>query len=48
VLLNRDNRVVALHVAGNAAGTVGFASPIADVLAELDVDLHTHTHQLSG
>lgn len=47
VLLNRDNRVVALHLAGNAAGTVGFASPIADVLAELDVDLHTYTHQLS-
>ena len=47
VLVNQDNRVAALHLAGNAAGTAGFASPIADVLAELDVDLHAHSHQLS-
>lgn len=39
VLVNPDNRAVGLHLAGNADGSVGFASPIADVLTELDVDL---------
>lgn len=48
VLVNPDHRVVGLHLAGSGDGTVGFASPIADVLAELDVDLRSGARQLSG
>ena len=39
--VDNDNRVVGLYVAGNAAGTAAFASPIGKVLQELDVDLIT-------
>lgn len=47
VLLNTDNRVVGLHLAGNRDGSMGFASPIVDVLAELDVELAAQTRQMS-
>jgi hypothetical protein len=40
-VVDPDNRVVGLYVAGNTAGTVAFASPIGKVLDELDVDLIT-------
>jgi Equine arteritis virus serine endopeptidase S32 len=40
-VVDPDNRVVGLHVAGNTAGTAAFASPIGKVLDELDVDLIT-------
>ncbi|ASU80339.1 hypothetical protein CDG81_21010 [Actinopolyspora erythraea] len=39
VVVNSDGRVVGLHTAGSADGGSGFACPIADVLAELDVEL---------
>lgn len=39
VLVDIDGRVLGLHVAGTSDGSVGFASPIRDVLTELDVDL---------
>ncbi|NYH78721.1 hypothetical protein FHR84_002046 [Actinopolyspora biskrensis] len=39
VLVNGDGRVVGLHVAGSRDGTVGYACPISDVLAELDLEL---------
>ncbi|PRW61812.1 hypothetical protein [Actinopolyspora mortivallis] len=39
VLVNGDGRVVGLHLAGSRDGTVGYACPIADVLAELDLEL---------
>lgn len=48
VLLNADNRVVGLHLAGNRDGRMGFASPIADVLTELDVDLAAESRRVSG
>ncbi|MFC0544757.1 hypothetical protein [Kutzneria chonburiensis] len=40
-VVDPDNRVVGLYVAGNSSGTVAFASPIGKVLDELDVDLIT-------
>jgi hypothetical protein len=40
-VVDPDNRVVGLYVAGNTSGTVVFASPIGKVLEELDVDLVT-------
>jgi hypothetical protein len=40
-VVDPDNRVVGLYVAGNPSGTVAFASPIGKVLDELDVDLIT-------
>jgi hypothetical protein len=40
-VVDPDNRVVGLYVAGNTSGTVAFASPIGKVLDELDVDLIT-------
>lgn len=39
VVLDPGGRIIGLHVAGSGDGAVGFASPIHDVLAELDVDL---------
>ncbi|KAA2264959.1 hypothetical protein F0L68_07345 [Solihabitans fulvus] len=39
VLVDEANRIVGLYFAGNAAGTHGFANPIARVLDELDVDI---------
>ena len=40
-VVDPDNRVVGLYLAGNTSGTVAFASPIGKVLDELDVDLIT-------
>jgi hypothetical protein len=40
-VVDPDNRVVGLYLAGNPSGTVAFASPIGTVLDELDVDLIT-------
>ncbi|GAA4620994.1 hypothetical protein GCM10023108_52420 [Saccharopolyspora hordei] len=40
-VLGPGGRVIGLHVAGSRGGAVGFASPIADVLEELDVELCT-------
>jgi hypothetical protein len=40
-VVDPDNRLVGLYVAGNTSGTVAFASPIGKVLDELDVDLIT-------
>jgi hypothetical protein len=40
-VVDPDNRVVGLYVAGNTSGAVAFASPIGKVLDELDVDLVT-------
>jgi hypothetical protein len=37
-LVNSDGRIVALHLGGSRDGTTGFACPIANVLAELDVE----------
>ncbi|SFD94356.1 hypothetical protein SAMN04487819_105251 [Actinopolyspora alba] len=39
VVVNGDGGVVGLHTVGSADGRTGFACPIADVLAELDVKL---------
>ena len=47
VVVNAEGRVVGLHVAGNRSGTMGFASPIGDVLAELDVELNVESQELS-
>lgn len=44
-VVNDDGRIVGLLFAGTRDGTTGFASPIVDVLAELDVELcvqHQH------
>jgi hypothetical protein len=41
VLVDADNRIVGLYVAGNGSGGVGYANPIAHVLDELDVDVLT-------
>ncbi|MBQ6641797.1 MAG: hypothetical protein IJH84_12310 [Saccharopolyspora sp.] len=44
-VVNSDGRVVGLLFAGCRTGSTGFASPIVDVLAELDVELcvqHQH------
>lgn len=41
-VLDESGRVVGLHVAGAADGAVGYATPIGDVLAELDVHLDPH------
>src|SRR5690606_33701785 len=38
-LVNSDGRIVGLHVGGSSDGGAGFACPIGDVLAELDVEL---------
>jgi hypothetical protein len=38
-VVDPDNRVVGLYLAGNPSGTVAFASPIGAVLDQLDVDL---------
>lgn len=40
-VVDSDNRVVGLYVAGNPSGTVAFAGPIGKVLDQLDVDLIT-------
>ncbi|SEG90140.1 hypothetical protein SAMN02982929_05157 [Saccharopolyspora kobensis] len=45
-VLGPGGRVVGLHVAGSCDGAVGFASPIADVLAELDVELCTEPQRI--
>ncbi|MER5388570.1 hypothetical protein [Saccharopolyspora sp. NPDC002686] len=45
-VLGPGGRVIGLHVAGSCDGTVGFASPIADVLAELDVELCTEPQRI--
>lgn len=42
VVVNAGNEVVGLYFAGNSAGTVGVANPIAAVLAELDVSMCTN------
>jgi hypothetical protein len=39
VLVDADNRVVGLYVAGS--GSTGFANPIEPVLRQLDVELLT-------
>ena len=46
-VVNAEGRVVGLHVAGNRAGTAGFACPIGDVLAELDVELVVGPSEIS-
>lgn len=38
-LVNAEGRVIGLHFGSSRDGVVGFACPISDVLAELDVDL---------
>lgn len=47
-LINSDGRVVGLHIGGNRDGTVGFACPIGDVLAELDVELCVEPRAVSN
>lgn len=39
VVVDDDGYVVGLYFAGNGAGTLGVANPIADVLDDLDVDI---------
>ncbi|GAA2329466.1 hypothetical protein GCM10009854_00260 [Saccharopolyspora halophila] len=46
-MLDDSGRVVGLHVAGSADGAVGYATPISDVLAELDVHLDPHPKSAS-
>jgi hypothetical protein len=46
VVLDPSGRIIGLHVAGSRGGAVGFASPIHDVLAELDVDLCTESQRI--
>ncbi|MGW1677147.1 hypothetical protein [Saccharopolyspora sp. NPDC002376] len=46
VVLGPGGRVIGLHVAGSCDGAVGFASPITDVLAELDVELCTEPQRI--
>lgn len=46
-VVNVDGRVAGLLVAGSPDGAAGFACPIADVLAELDVELCAETRELS-
>ncbi|GAA2818810.1 hypothetical protein [Saccharopolyspora taberi] len=45
-VIDRTGQVVGLLIAGSGSGAAGFASPIADVLAELDVELYTETQRL--
>ncbi|MGP4015159.1 hypothetical protein [Saccharopolyspora sp. 5N708] len=45
-VLDPGGRIIGLHVAGSRGGAVGFASPIADVLAELDVELCTESQRI--
>lgn len=45
-LINSGGRVVGLHIGGTQDATIGFACPIADVLAELDVELCVETQRL--
>ncbi|MFD0491557.1 hypothetical protein ACFQ0O_35990 [Saccharopolyspora spinosporotrichia] len=45
-LIDSTGYVVGLHIAGSGDGETGFASPIADVLAELDVELYTESERL--
>ncbi len=45
-VLDPGGRIIGLHVAGSRGGVVGFASPIADVLAELDVELCTESQRI--
>ncbi len=45
-LVNSHGRVVGLHIGGSADGLTGYACPIADVLAELDVDLCVEPQRL--
>ncbi|MFR9730340.1 hypothetical protein ACL03H_14020 [Saccharopolyspora sp. MS10] len=45
-VVNHDGRIVGLLFAGTRSGMTGFASPIADVLAELDVELCVVHRQL--
>lgn len=45
-LVNADGRVVGLHFGGSRNGTTGYACPIGDVLAELDVDLCVEPQRL--
>lgn len=47
VVVNCEGRVVGLLVAGSRGGFTGFACPIADVLAELDVQLCSSPERLS-
>ncbi|MFC7341566.1 hypothetical protein [Saccharopolyspora griseoalba] len=46
-VLDDAGRVVGLHVAGTADGAVGYATPINDVLAELDLRLDPSEHSAS-
>jgi hypothetical protein len=39
--MDEGNRIVGLYCAGNAAGTLGFANPVHQVLDQLDVDVLT-------
>ncbi|MEV0086553.1 hypothetical protein [Saccharopolyspora sp. NPDC050642] len=45
-VLDPGGRIIGLHVAGSRGGAFGFASPIADVLAELDVELCTESQRI--
>ena len=45
-VIDRMGQVVGLLIGGSGGGAVGFASPIADVLAELDVELYTESQRL--
>ncbi|WP_229680218.1 S1 family peptidase [Saccharopolyspora thermophila] len=45
-VLDPGGRVLGLVVAGACGGAVGFASPVADVLAELDVELCTEPQRV--
>lgn len=46
-VVNSDGCVVGLLVAGSRGGFTGFASPIAEVLAELDVELCVASQRMS-
>ncbi|WP_190820507.1 chymotrypsin family serine protease [Saccharopolyspora pogona] len=45
-VIDPGGRIIGLHVAGSRGGAFGFASPIADVLAELDVELCTEYQRI--
>lgn len=45
-VIDPGGRIIGLHVAGSRGGAFGFASPIADVLAELDVELCTESQRI--
>lgn len=45
-VLDPGGRLVGLHVAGASGGAIGYATPIGDVLAELDVRLNPQSQPL--